>query len=52
MTYNTPVLLNVDTAFNVVLGSTIEDANDHVTEGGPCRETESSRTSGVAGCPL
>jgi hypothetical protein len=49
MTYNTPVLLNVDTAFNVVLGSNVIEAKDHLTD---CRSTESSRTSDDSGCPL
>lgn len=32
MTYNTPTLVNVDTAFNVVLGNVTTLEKDHSTE--------------------
>ena len=31
MTYITPILVNVDTAFNVVLGSSLTEEQDHST---------------------
>jgi hypothetical protein len=50
MTYNKPVLMNVDTAFNVVLGIGTFEAKDHLTD--VCRSTESGLTSDDKGCPL
>lgn len=45
MTYNTPILMNVDTAFNVVLGVNWVVNADHITEKADCATTDSTAGS-------
>jgi hypothetical protein len=48
MTYNAPILMNVDTAFNVVLGANFTQEQDHDT-GDNCKTTLANSTT-EGGC--